>query len=255
MNRRRPRVDLTAPRPVGALVADALRLYAAHPALFFLLALVVVAPYELVVLAATGTSPLGQQTAPASTAITLLLLDFVLVVPLVSALHVRAVAAMARDESPRLRDVLWEGIRVWPVVAAASVVADIGIGIGIILFILPGVVLAIRWAVVAQTAAVERTDWMGALRRGAALTGGSYLHVFGVLVVTSVFTYGVLSAGEAAAGSHAGAGQVVLGIAVDTVTRSFTALISAVLYFELRGRAGEAARPGPTDINLDGSRR
>jgi hypothetical protein len=244
---RRPRVDLTAPRPVGALVADALRLYAAHPALFFTLALAVVAPYQLIVLAATGTSPLGQQTAHASTALTLLLLDFVVVVPLVSALHVRAVGAVARGERPRLLDVIWGAVRVLPVVAAAQIVADIGIGIGIVLFIIPGVVLAIRWAVVAQTAAIERTDWMSALRRGAALTRGSYLHVFGVLVITSVFTYGVLSAGEAAAGSHAGAWQVALGIVVDTITRSFTALTTAVLYFELRGRAGQAPRRPPGD--------
>lgn len=244
MNRKRPRADLTAPRPVGALVIDTLRLYATFPALFFGLALVVVAPYQLIVLAATGTSPLGQPGARASTAVVVLLIDYALVVPLISALHAHAVAALARGERPALRDVASEGLRVLPVVAAAQIVADIGIGVGVVLFIIPGVILAIRWAVVAQTAAVDRTDWMGALRRGAALTRGSYIHVFGVLVVTSVVSYGLTTAGAAAAGRHAGAGQVALGIAVDTITRSFTALTTAVLYFELRGRAGQAL-PSP----------
>lgn len=245
MRRRQTRVDLTAPRPVGALVADALRLLVAHPLLFLPLALVVVAPYQLIVLAATGTSPLGQQTARPSTAITLLLLDFVLVVPLIAALYVRAVSAIAASGSPALRDVAWHAVRVLPVVIAAQIVADLGIGVGLVLFVLPGVLLAIRWAVVAQVAATERTDWIGALRRGAALTRGNYLHVFGVLLITSVVTLGLTRAGVAAAGSHASAWQVVLGIVVDTLTRSFTALTTAVLYFELRGRAGESLTFGP----------
>lgn len=251
MDRRRTRVDLTAPRPVGALVADALRLFAAHPSVFLLLALMVVAPYQLIVLAATGTSPLGQQTARPSTAITLLLLEFVLVVPLVTALYVRTVAAVASGERPALREVAWQGLRVLPVVAAAQIVADLGIGVGLVLFVIPGVVLAIRWAVVAQVAAMERTDWIGALRRGAVLTRGNYLHVFGVIVITSIVTYGVTRGGEAVAGSHAGVWQVLLGIAVDTITRSFTALTTAVLYFELRGRAGELLQFGASRIDTE----
>lgn len=233
-------IELDTPRPLGAIVRDALRLYAAHPSLFLVLALIVVAPYQLIVLAVTGTSPLGQTSAGASTSLILILLDFVLVVPFVSALHVRAVAAVGRGERPALPAVALEGVRALPVVAAAQIVADLGIAVGLVLFVLPGIVLAIRWAVVAQVAAVEGTDWIGALRRGASLTSRNYLHVFGVLVVTSLFTYGVTVAGEATAGRHASAGQVVLGIAVDTVTRSFTALTTAVLYFELRGRQSYA---------------
>ncbi len=227
------------------LVADALRLFAAYPALFLALSLVVVAPYQLIVLAVTGASPLGQSSARASTAITLLLLDFALVVPFVSALHVRAVAAIARGEQPRALTVLREGVRVLPVVAAAQIIADIAIVLGLFAFVIPGIVLAIRLAVVAQVAATEGTDWMGAIRRGAELSLGSAFHVLGVLLVTSFITYGLVAAGAAAAGSHAGAGQVVLGIAIDTVTRAFTALTTAVLYFELRGRRGELGAATP----------
>jgi ABC-type transport system involved in multi-copper enzyme maturation permease subunit len=227
------------------LVSDALRLFGVHPLLFLALSFVVVAPYQLIVLAVTGAAPLGQSSTRASTAITLLLLDFALVVPFVSALHVRAVAAIARGEPPRLATIAREGVRVLPVVAAAQIVADIAIVLGLFAFVIPGVVLAIRLAVVAQVAAVEGTDWMGAIRRGAELTLGSAWHVLGVLLITSVVTYGLTVAGEAAAGSHAGAGQVVLGIAIDTVTRAFTALTTAVLYYELRGRRGELGSPAP----------
>jgi len=83
----------------------------------------------------------------------LLLLDFALVGPFVSALHARAVAELAEGRTPRLREVAISGARTLPVVAAAQIIAGIGIGLGAVLFIIPGILLAIRWAVVAQVAA------------------------------------------------------------------------------------------------------
>lgn len=228
--------ELRTPRAAGAVLATVARLYWRYLWLFLLLALIVVAPYDLIVLAATGTAPLGQQTGHVGTALTLLLLQFAVVIPFVSALDVRAVAAVAAGAQPVLRRVVWEGVRVLPVVVAAQIVADLAIGIGLVFFVVPGVILAVRWAVVAQVAAVEGTDWMGALRRAMQLTQGSFFHVLGVLIVPGLLAYAITLIGASAAGSHAGAAQVALGIAVDTITRSFSGLTTAVLYFELLER-------------------
>jgi hypothetical protein len=218
------------------VLATAARLYWRYLWLFLLLALIVVAPYDLIVLAATGTAPLGQQSGSLSTAVTLLLLQFALVIPFVSALDVRAVAEIAAGRSPRPDRVTADGLRVLPVVVAAQIIADLGIGAGLLAFVLPGIILAVRWAVVAQVAAIERTDWMGALRRGLALTRGNFFHVLGVLVVPGVLTYLIVALGVSLTGTHSGPAQVVLGIALDTITRSFSALTTAVLYFELTER-------------------
>jgi hypothetical protein len=242
------------PRTVGAIVHSALLLYGAYPWLFLVLAVAVVAPYELIVLAVTGTSPLAAQGTTVSTALTLTLIEFALIGPLVSAFYVRAVSAVAEGARPVLREVVWEGLQVLPVVTAAQIVAGLGIGLGLLAFLIPGIVLAVRWAVVAQAAAIERTDWLGALRRSGELTRGHYLHVFGVFIVTGLLTYAVLRTGDAIAGSRNGAGQVALGIGLATITRSFTALTTAVLYFELRARAmpgrwpkSETRAPGDDD--------
>jgi hypothetical protein len=231
---------------VGAIVGTALRLYAAYPALFVVLAVAVVAPYELIVLAVTRTAPLGAQGTATSTVLTLTLIDFALIGPLVSAFYVRAVMVVAEGGRPVLREVVWTGLQVLPVVVAASIVAGLGIGLGLIFLIIAGVILAIRWAVVAQAAAIERTDWMGALRRSAALVRGHYLHVLGVLLISGIVTYGLLRVGEVVVGSGRGAGEVVIGIVVATLARSFTALTTAVLYFELRARSSDtgAAQTG-----------
>jgi hypothetical protein len=232
-----PAVDLTRPRSVLEVVGSALALYARYPLMFAALALAVIGPYELVVLAVTHAAPLGQQHTRASTVFILFLLDFSLVGPLVSALHVNAVSLIGSGQRPKLVSVARHGLQALPVVAAAQIVAGLGIGLGLIALVLPGIILALRWAVVAQVAATEHTDWLGALRRSHQLTTGHYLHVFGVLAITSLVDYALAAGGEAIAGTGHHVGAVALGIALVTVARSFTALATAMLFFDLLARA------------------
>ncbi len=229
--------DLDRPRTTPEIVTTAVSLYARHPLMIVVLSLAVVAPYQLIVLAVTGSSPAAQQHVKASTVLILLLVDFALIGPLVSALLVQVLVPVAGGEAPRLAVVVRRGVIALPVVAAAEIVAGIGIGIGLLAFVIPGVILAIRWAVVAQVAAVERPDWIGALRRGAQLTAGHYLHVLGVLVISTVVSLALSTAADAITGTSVHAPQIALEIAVATLARSFTSLLTAVLYFDLRARA------------------
>lgn len=218
------------------MLATAARLYARYPLLFIALALVVVAPYDLVVLAVARSSPLGQDHASASTVLILTLVALALVAPLISALHVHALVTIAEAGRPQLRDVLKRGLRVLPVVVAAEIIAWIGIGVGLVLFIIPGVILALRWAVVPQVAAIEGTDWPTTLRRSATLASRNYLRIFGLFLLVSLITLTLSDVAGAAAGTSTHAPQVALGIGIDTLTQSFKALALAVLYFDLRAR-------------------
>jgi hypothetical protein len=227
---------------VAEIVVAAVRLFANHPLLFTLLALAVVAPYELLVLAATGSPPLGGSLHSASTTLTLGLVDVALVGPFVSTLDVHAVVLIGHGERPKLAAVAWRGLQVLPVVAAAQIIAALGIAIGLFAFVIPGLILLIRWAVVAQVAAIERTDWLGALRRSAELVRGEYLHVFGLLFVAAAVNVAVTLGAQAIIGTKARAGDVAVAIAAATLTRSFTALATAILFFDLtaRGRVRQA---------------
>jgi hypothetical protein len=230
-------VDLTRPRSVAEVLWTALSLYGRYPLLFVLLSFIVVVPCDLAVLAITGFSPLGQQHTSVGTLLTVEIIDFVLVGSFVSALQVQALLRIGSGERPRLQTVVTAGVKVLPVVAAAEIIAGIGIGIGLFLLVVPGVILALRWAVVAQVAAVERTDWPTALRRGAELTRRNYLRIFAVTVCLSLVTLTLTNLASAAAGTKTHPLEVVLGIALDTLTQSFRALAFAVLYFDLRARS------------------
>ncbi|HEV7483689.1 MAG TPA: hypothetical protein VGO13_11395 [Solirubrobacterales bacterium] len=109
-----------------------------------------VVPYQLIVLALTGAGPLAQSSLSLGVGSLLTLIEMALVTPLISALHVHAVAEVRNGRVPRLASVAREGLRVLPVVAAASIASALGIGIGFLLLIVPGVILFFRWVVVAQ---------------------------------------------------------------------------------------------------------
>jgi hypothetical protein len=237
INRSHP--DLSRPRSVREILGTVASLYAGFPLLFLTLALAVVGPYELIVLAVTSTAPL-QRSSSLETSIVLLLLAFALVGPLVSALYVHALAALTEQQRPSIASVGQRAIRVLPVVAAAQIIAGITIGIGFLLFIIPGVILAIRFAVVAQVAALEETDWPGALHRSGALTRHNYLRIFTLLICVSAFNIVLTQIGIRIVGNGGTAGAVVLGVGIATLTQSFQALCTAVLYFDLRARTSAA---------------
>jgi hypothetical protein len=191
----------------------------------------------LIVLAVTGRSPFALRYE-VSVTVVLSLINFVVVGPLVSALYIGAVQTIGRRVAPRLGQVAKRGVMVLPTVAAAQIIATLGIAAGLLAFIVPGVYLLIRWAVVAQVAAVDNDNWISALKRSGELTAGNYLHVLGVILVAAAISALVSNLGLAAAGSRITAPAIALGIAVETIARSFVALTLSVLFFDLLARQG-----------------
>jgi hypothetical protein len=229
-------VTLERPLTVDEVLSGALRCYRRYPLLFIELTLAVVVPYVLIVLAATGSGPLGDSHRSGTTSLLVALLENLVVTPLVSALHIHALGPISRGEAPRLSEVFTRGVRVLAVVAAAQIVAAVGAGIGFVLLVIPGVFLATRWAVVAQAAATENLTWLGALRRSFELTAGSFWHTLGVIFLIGLIGGIVDGVGAIAVNSAATWLQVIVGVAVLTVVLSFTALSTAVLFYDLRAR-------------------
>jgi hypothetical protein len=231
-------IDLQTPRSVGQIVDLTVTCHRRKPVLFLTLAMSVVAPYVLIVLAATGSSPLGESNASTRTILILSIVAFALVGPMVSVLHIQAVTLMGEGVEPTLGAVYRRALPVLAVAAAAQIVAGLAIFAGFIAFVIPGLILVVRFAVVAQAAAIERTDWMAAVRGSFELTRGLWLHVFGAVLAAGVFDFALNQAGAAVAGSHTHVQQVLLAIVVGTIGQSFAALTTALLYYDLRARTG-----------------
>lgn len=91
-----------APRSVPGLIAEAFGLYRRYPGLFLMLAAGVLVPHQPIVLAATGTDPFNRGSLSFAVSFPLVLIEWVLVHPLVSALHVHAVADIEEGRMPQI---------------------------------------------------------------------------------------------------------------------------------------------------------
>jgi hypothetical protein len=237
---------MSAPRSARHLVGAAFELYRRYPLLFLALAAGVIVPYEAIVLAATGTGPFAHGSLSFGVSSLLTLIELALIGPLVSALHVHAVSDVLEGRKPQLASVARRGLRVLPVVTAAAIIAWLGILLGFLAFIVPGVILSLRWYVVAQTAAIEHEGWLPALRRSRQLTAGHYRHliVFAIYVtlITSVPT---LLVGLAFGHETTTVASFSVGVALQVITWSLSALAAALMYFDLRVRLVSTAEGLP----------
>lgn len=222
-------------RPAHRIVGEAFGLYRCYPLLFFVLATGVIVPYQAIVLASTGSGPFAQGSLSFGVQLLLTLVDWVLIGPLISALHVHAVSEIREGRKPHLATVARQGLVVLPVVAAASIISGIGTALGFVALIVPGIFLALRWAVVAQAAAIEHEGWLPALRRSHQLTEEHYGHIFvfflyvGLIVLVPGLLLGI------GFGHHSTtAASFLVGLVVHVFAASFGALASALLYFDLR---------------------
>jgi hypothetical protein len=174
-----PTEPLREPEPVNAIIAKTFALYRRYPLLFLVLALGVIVPYDLVVLIATGSGPLGKSGLGVN-----YLLAIFLISPLISALHIHAVAEVRAERTPRLSSIAARGLRVLPTAAATAIMVTLGVLVGFVLLIVPGILLTFRWYVAVQAAAIESGGWLAAMRRSRELTRGVYGHLlwFGIVI-------------------------------------------------------------------------
>ena len=76
----------------------------------------------------------------------------------------------------------------WPVVLpliGAGILAGIGIAVGLVILLVPGLILLTIWSVIAPVIVVERSGAIDAFGRSRALVKGNGWQVFGVIFVVS----------------------------------------------------------------------
>jgi hypothetical protein len=70
----------------------------------------------------------------------------------------------------------------------AGILAGLGIAVGIVLFVVPGLYLLTIWAVIAPVIVLEGTGVMDAFGRSRTLVRGRFWPVFGVVIVASIIS-------------------------------------------------------------------
>lgn len=124
-----------------------------------------------------------------------------------------------------------------------AIFASIGMMLGFLLLIVPGIILAVMWSVGAPSVVVEKRGVFASLQRSRELTKGYRWQVFGLLVIYVILSWII---GAAIGGLSLATGGTLSGgtpnLAVNLITEPIVNILSGVvasagvaaLYYELR---------------------
>ena len=129
-----------------------------------------------------------------------------------------------------------------------AVVAGVGIVIGFVLIIVPGLILLTIWSVAAPVVVIERPGGLRALGRSRELVRGNGWNVFAVilvLVILLVIAAGAIELGAVAVSTAVG---IVVTVVIGVLFTPISSLAAAVLYFDLRDAHAQAVRPEEPEL-------
>jgi hypothetical protein len=236
-------LELRRERDVGALFREALSMYSRHALLFVALSAAVVIPAELIVQGVglemlTGpydeSPPLTEMAIPAA-------VEFLVISPIIAAICIYALHQIAAGESPSPGQVFVAGFEAFTPLFGAVALAVAGIVLGLLVLVIPGIYLFVRWYFVPQAVVIEGARGPLALSRSALLVDGSWWRTFGLVllanVATTVASLIVVAPFTGIADSTDRAVWALVGSAVTTsITAPFVALYSTLLYYDLLAR-------------------
>ena len=181
----------------------------------------------------------------------LILFPLGLAVSVVAAtLYQGMVVGLVRDVQDGRRDSSVQDLvdAAWPVVLpliGVGILAGIAIGVGFLLFVIPGLILLTIWAVIAPVIVVEHSGVMNSFGRSRELVRGNGWQVFGVIFVVfliSAVVAGILGAIGAGISDSVGM-RILFNLIASTLTAPIAALAAATIYFRLLAIKGEPGTP------------
>ena len=116
-----------------------------------------------------------------------------------------------------------------------SILVGLVVGIGFILLIIPGIIFLTMLAVTIPALIVEDQRGTAAMGRSWNLVKGHFWHVLGTIVVAALIT-GVVGAILGLLGGSNWFLQWIFGSIAQIITAPFAALVTVLLYVDLRVR-------------------
>ncbi len=166
----------------------------------------------------------------------------VVIAALVQGALTRATVVASEGGKVSFGDSLSTGLSVVLPLIGLAIISGVGIMLGMILLIVPGVILALMWSVAVPALVVERVGVFEALGRSNALTKGAKWKIFGLALIILVAYWllsvvlGLVGLAGYAANSMAGltATNLIGGIILGTLFNTAWGTIQPSLYVELR---------------------
>jgi hypothetical protein len=237
------RLDLAKQRGIWELLGDAFSLYLRNFPTVFVVGLAVVLPVQLIV-SGVGLEELTSGYRESENNAELLIpmiVSFLVVAPLIAAATIHMLQRLADGERPRPGPSIQAGLDVFAPVFLAVLLAGAGIALGLLLLIVPGIYVAVRWYFVAQSVVIDGARSTEALRGSWRLTNGYWFRTLGVVLLANIVAFLpasiVLLPLQALAESADRQSIALAGmILTEALTAPFIALVSTLLFFDIRAR-------------------
>jgi len=230
--------DTTAPTGrefrIGPLFTRSWSIYTANFVAFTLVAIVIALPHQF----GGDAETVGGAVRSFVAGIVGVILEF-----LGQAVILYGAFQAMRGRPVVIGDAVRRGFARFLSIVGVSILVSLGVFVGLILFIIPGIILALRWSVALPACVVENLGPIAAMRRSADLTKGHRWQIFGLfvlIIVVAIIAFAVIGAlvgmGLLAAPETLGR-LVLLGIVTVIITAIVTAyfnVVAAMIYHDLR---------------------
>jgi hypothetical protein len=123
----------------------------------------------------------------------------------------------------------------WLPLIGLSICMGLGIAVGLVLLIVPGIILTTMWYVANPVCIVERQGVFASMGRSSELTKGHRWAIFGMMVVLAIASGVIAAVVKAALGLTGSTGLVISGtLAWTALAGAFGAIFVVVTYHDLR---------------------
>lgn len=226
--------------PTNGVISEAIELYKKHFVHLFVIAAIVYVVIGVVSALLTAVAGiLGAILAAIVSVVGLFLVQAALIDAVADIRDGRA------DKS--IGDTLSAGVPHIASVAGASILAAIGIGIGLVLLIVPGLYLMTIWALIVPVIVLERVGAFESFSRSRQLVSGYGMNVFGVIVLSILLLMVVgIVLGLLLSALPDAVESFLSSIISGAVTGPFSALVVTILYFRLKAAKEGASGIAPT---------
>jgi hypothetical protein len=245
--------DVLQPRAFGEIFQTAFAIYKNNAQKLLLVVAIIVVPLNVVGYLISNVALGAKETSNTISGITIKTVEprsffIVLLAALVAAAvgiiisailqaaTIRAAALATIGEPVDIEASYQYGLKRFGSVLLVSILVGLSVAIGFILLIIPGVFLLGMLAVSIPAVVVENRRGTEAMKRSWALTKGQFWHALGVILVAFIIAAIVTGILEGI-----GSGSTILGLILSTIGQiivaPFTALVTVVLYLDLRARS------------------
>jgi hypothetical protein len=155
---------------------------------------------------------------------------------------VRGAVASLNGQKASLSQCISAGLRVFFPILGIVFLETLGFALGLLLLIIPGIMLIIRWNVAVPVRVMEGPGILKSMGRSAELTRGHRWAIFGVLVVFGLISIGLsivlVTFNAATMGALSAQNTSVVGLVLSALIGAIAIMLggatAASIYYELR---------------------